>query len=103
MPREPHVESYYAATANPAPERPPLAGDLECDVCIVGGGFTGVSTALELAERDYRVVLLEGRRIGWGASGRNGGQICSAFSSSMDKVAAWVGKDDARKLFELSE
>ncbi len=103
MPREPHVESYYAATANPAPERPPLAGAVDCDVCIVGGGFTGVSTALELAERGYRVVLLEGRRIGWGASGRNGGQICSAFSSSMDKVAAWVGKDDARKLFELAE
>lgn len=103
MPREPHVESYYAATANPAPERPPLEGEASCDVCIVGGGFTGVSAALELAERGYSVILLEGRRIGWGASGRNGGQVCSAFSSSMDKVAAWVGRDDARKLFELTE
>ncbi|SMF15917.1 gamma-glutamylputrescine oxidase [Tistlia consotensis] len=103
MPREPHVESYYAATANPAPERPPLAGEVSCDVCIVGGGFTGLSAALELAERGYAVVLLEARRIGWGASGRNGGQVCSAFSSSMDKVAAWVGRDDARKLFDLTE
>ena len=103
MPPAPHVESWYAATANPAPERPPLQGDATCDVCIVGGGYTGVSTALELAERGYSVILLEARRIGWGASGRNGGQVCSAFSSPMDKVAAWVGKDDARKLFDLTE
>ncbi|HMR60357.1 FAD-dependent oxidoreductase, partial [Amaricoccus sp.] len=62
--------SYYAASANPAPERPPLEGDVAAEVCIVGGGFTGLSAGIELAERGHKVVLLEGARIGWGASGR---------------------------------
>ena len=66
-----HTRSYYAATA-PGRKRAPLGADIEADVLVVGGGFSGVNTALELAERGVDVVLLEGHRIGWGASGRNG-------------------------------
>jgi len=99
----PHVESYYAASGNPAPEHPELEGDVEADVCVVGAGFTGLSAALELALRGYRVVVLEGARVGWGASGRNGGQICSGYSPGMDRVAEWVGPDDALRLWRVAE
>ena len=68
-----HIDSYYADSANPAPERPALTGDVEADVCVVGGGIAGCTTALFLAERGYQVVLLEGNRIAFGASGRSGG------------------------------
>ena len=68
-------KSYYVATANPAPSYPPLEGEVEADLVVVGGGCTGLSAALHAAERGLKVVLLEGGRIGWGASGRNGGQI----------------------------
>ncbi|MDH5175805.1 MAG: FAD-dependent oxidoreductase, partial [Gammaproteobacteria bacterium] len=62
-----HIDSYYAASAHPAPDSPPLLGDVEADVCVVGGGIAGCSTALFLAERGYKVVLLEGNRIAFGA------------------------------------
>lgn len=103
MAREAHVESYYAATANDAPEYPELAGEVRADVCVVGGGYAGLSTALNLAERGFDVALVEARRVGWGGSGRNGGQICTGFASGMRKIAGWVGRDDARKLFALAE
>ena len=73
MPVE-HIDSYYAASANPAPDRPSLTSDLAADVCVVGGGIAGCTTALFLAERGYQVVLLEGNRVAFGASGRSGGQ-----------------------------
>ncbi|HVL19972.1 MAG TPA: FAD-dependent oxidoreductase, partial [Amaricoccus sp.] len=66
-----YPDSYYAATAHPAPARPALVGEAEADVCIVGAGFTGLSAALELAERGHRVAVLEAAKVGWGASGRN--------------------------------
>lgn len=103
MPGEAHIDSYYAASANPAPSRSALEGDLRADVCVVGGGFTGVSTALHLAERGYQVVLLEANRIGWGASGRNGGQICTAYSSGMEPIRDRLGAGDAKELFDLAE
>lgn len=103
MTAEAHAPSYYAATAHPAPARPPLQGTVKADICVVGGGFTGVSAALNLAERGYDVVLLEANRIGWGATGRNGGQVCSGYSADMAAIARAVGKDDARKLFLLAE
>ena len=78
-----HVDSYYAASANPSPARPSLQGEINADVCVVGAGITGCSTALHLAERGYRVVLLEGRQVGWGASGRSGGQALPGFGTSM--------------------
>ena len=65
-----HTGSYYAASRNNPVEYPELQGDLETEICIIGGGFTGVATALTLAERGHRVVILEQNRIGWGASGR---------------------------------
>lgn len=77
---EPHVNSYYAATANDDTRYPRLQGDLRADVCVIGGGFSGVNTAISMAERGYSVVLLEENRIGWGASGRNGGQMIYGFS-----------------------
>ncbi len=103
MAHEPHVPSYYAATAAAPPERPALAGDLRADVCVVGAGFTGLSAALNLAERGYRVAVLEANRVGWGASGRNGGQIGSGFAADMAWLEGWAGRAAARGLFTLAE
>ena len=75
-----HTTSYYAATANPDVRFPQLTSDITADVAIIGGGFTGVATALELAERGISVVLCEANQIGWGATGRNGGQITGSLS-----------------------
>jgi gamma-glutamylputrescine oxidase len=75
-----HTDSYYAATRNFDSDYPRLRESIAADVCICGGGFTGIATALTLAERGYSVVVLEQNRIGWGASGRNGGQIIGGFS-----------------------
>lgn len=77
---EEHTSSYYAASANQATDFPRLKGDLRADVCVIGAGFTGISTALALAERSYNVCVLEANRIGWGASGRNGGQLIAGIS-----------------------
>jgi len=103
MPREPHVDSYFAATANDHPEYPELVGEVSADVCVIGAGYTGLSTAICLAERGYDVVVLEARRVGWGASGRNGGQVCTGFSSGMGVVQKALGKADARKVFDITE
>ncbi|MGH7185587.1 MAG: NAD(P)/FAD-dependent oxidoreductase [Pseudomonadota bacterium] len=103
MARSSHIESYYTATAIGVPDCRTLAGTVEADVCIVGAGYTGLSAALNLAECGYSVVLLEAERIGWGASGRNGGQVCTGFSPSPSKIEKWVGLDDARKLFAIAE
>ena len=97
-----HIRSYYAASANPSAERPPLAGDVSADVCIVGAGIAGCSTALHLAERGYKVVVLEGRRVGWGASGRSGGLAIFGYAAGQDKLAAQVGEDAARRMFDIS-
>ncbi|MDJ0895250.1 MAG: FAD-binding oxidoreductase [Alphaproteobacteria bacterium] len=98
-----HAPSYYAATANPASERPRLEGDVDCDVCVVGGGFTGLSAALELAKRGFDVVLLEGARIGWGASGRNGGQVVGGFSCDVASLKSSVGETGVKTLWDLSQ
>lgn len=78
--RAQHTASYYAASAHPAPARPALTGSVEADVAIIGGGFTGVASALSFAERGKSVVLIEANRVGWGASGRNGGQVLAGWS-----------------------
>lgn len=75
MTAQPHASSYYAATRNDTTQYPPLAGDLTADVCVIGGGFSGISTAIFLADQGASVAVLEANRIGWGASGRNGGQV----------------------------
>ncbi|MDR6711372.1 glycine/D-amino acid oxidase-like deaminating enzyme [Pseudomonas hunanensis] len=93
-----HTASYYAATARAAVRYPALEGDLSADVCVVGGGLTGVNTALELAERGLSVILLEARRIGWGASGRNGGQLIRGIGHDVTGFARYVGQDGVRYL-----
>jgi|TARA_R110002096_G_scaffold435548_1_gene661468 gamma-glutamylputrescine oxidase len=72
---EPHCPSYYAATANDKTAYGALEGDIKADICVIGAGFTGISTALTLAERGFNVVVVEANKVGWGASGRNGGQV----------------------------
>ena len=97
-----HVASYYTATANPSPERPALEGDIECEVCVVGAGFTGISSALHLAEQGHDVVVLEAARVGFGASGRNGGQIVNSYSRDMDVIEAKYGTETARALGDMA-
>ena len=97
-----HTGSYYAATANAQPERPPLQGDVTADVCIVGAGFSGISTALHLAEKGKKVVVLEGVKIGFGASGRNGGQIINGYSRDYDTIKSRYGETTARALLNMS-
>lgn len=98
----PHADSYYAATANPAPERPRLQESKTTDVCVVGAGFSGVATALSLAEKGYRVIILEAARVGWGASGRNGGQIVNGYSRDLDEVEKNYGQAAARSLGDMT-
>jgi gamma-glutamylputrescine oxidase len=100
---EPHVASYYAASVVGGTTYPTLRGAVEADICIVGGGYAGLSAALELAERGFDVVLLEANRVGWGASGRNGGQIVTGYAAGMGQMRKWVGRDDARRLWALAE
>jgi gamma-glutamylputrescine oxidase len=94
--------SWYADTATPLPGFAPAAGDLRCDVCVVGGGFTGLSAALHLRERGFDVVLLEAQRVGFGASGRNGGQVGTGQRQDQDVLEGMVGKGLARQLWDLS-
>jgi len=100
--RPAYVDSYYAATAHPAPVRPPLQGAVDCDVCVVGGGIAGCSAALHLAERGYRVVLLEAQRIGWGASGRSGAQVLPGIAAGQEKLERLIGPDDARRVWDVT-
>jgi gamma-glutamylputrescine oxidase len=95
--------SWYRATAPASPVYPRLSGVTEADVCIVGGGYTGLSAALELAQAGYRTVVLEAEVVGFGASGRNGGQICTGFSPGQAKVVAQLGEADAKRCFDLAE
>ena len=103
MPKSISLPSYYQATASSSPRHPPLQGDVSADVCIVGAGYTGLSAAIELAEAGYKVVVVEAETVGHGASGRNGGQICTGFSAGQEKIAAQLGKADARRCFALAE
>ncbi|MGV6805982.1 MAG: NAD(P)/FAD-dependent oxidoreductase [Ruegeria sp.] len=95
--------SWYAATAHDRTPSEPLRGDLSADVCIVGGGYTGLSAALHLAEAGFKVALLEAHRVGFGASGRNGGQLGSAQRMDQEDLEKLVGRDDAAKLWDLAE
>ncbi len=96
------ADSWYEATARRDAPLPPLEGDIEADVCVVGAGLSGCSTAMHLAQRGYKVVVLEAERIGYGASGRSGGQIIPGWAGGMDKIAAQLGKDDAKRIWDFS-
>lgn len=103
QPNSDHAPSWYAATTNDDTRYPALAGDCEADVCVIGGGYTGLSAALHLAEAGFSVRLLESRRIGWGASGRNGGQLGSGQRKDQEDLEALVGPEHARALWNLAE
>ncbi len=98
----PHVDSYYAATAHPSAQRAPLRESVECDVCVIGAGIAGCSAALQLAERGYKVIVLEEHRAGWGASGRNGGQALPGVAASRSKMSRLIGTAAARTVWDVS-
>ena len=93
--------SYYVATANPFAPAPKLEGEAAADVIVIGGGYTGLHAALNAVERGYSVMLLEAGRIGWGASGRNGGQLIPGWRKSATELIARYGEAKARLLFGL--
>ena len=98
-----YPQSWYAATATPLDPFSPLSGETRADVCVIGGGFTGLSAALHLAEQGRKVVLLEAHRVGFGASGRNGGQLGSGQRVGQQALERMVGRDDAAKLWEQGQ
>ena len=98
-----HVDSYYAESANDTTSYPQLSTDVEADVCIVGAGFSGLSTAIELAENGFKVVVVEAVRVGWAASGRNGGQILGGWKTGYDEMEKSWGLDAANMFANLSE
>ena len=97
----PPAPSYYALD-DAWERRESLRGEVRCDVAVLGGGIAGCSAALHLAKRGYKVALLEARRVGYGASGRSGGQTIFGLAVSQQKLEREVGRDDARRLFDLS-
>ena len=96
-----HVASWYAASAPSHPAYPKLRGEVSTDVCVIGGGYTGLSTAIHLRKLGFNVVLLEARRVGWGASGRNGGHVGTGQRAEQDSLEKWVGLDHAKELWRL--
>ena len=100
--RELTRNSYYAATAERQQSHPPLMGAQRCDVVVVGGGLAGLSAALELAERGYSVTLLEARELGFGASGRNGGQAIHGLACDQSTIEQQLGLDEARRVWAMS-
>ena len=102
MQRPAHVGSYYAASAHAAPARPVLEGAVECDVCVVGAGIAGCSSALHLAQAGLSVVVLEQHRVSWGASGRSGGQALFGIAAGQAKLERLIGAADARAVWNVS-
>jgi len=96
-----HVDSWYAASASPHRDFPKLSGEIASDVCIVGGGYTGLSTAIHLRKLGFSVTLLEAERVGWGASGRNGGHVGTGQRADQEDLEQWVGLGTAKDLWRL--
>src|ERR1700738_3457443 len=97
----PPARSFYASS-EPSPARASLRGEIAVDVCVLGGGIAGSSAALHLAKRGYKVALLEARGVGYGASGRSGGQTIFGLAVGQQKLEREVGREDAHRLFALS-
>ncbi|MCG9695880.1 FAD-binding oxidoreductase [Shewanella sp. Isolate11] len=98
----PHANSYYAASANNKQLRAKLADNIETDVCIIGAGYTGLSSAIHLLEAGFKVTVLEAARVGFGASGRNGGQIVNSFSRDIDTIEKTVGVEQGKLFGEMA-
>ncbi|ARN72865.1 NAD(P)/FAD-dependent oxidoreductase [Oceanicoccus sagamiensis] len=96
-----HTTSYYAATANWQTDYPLLEGDIQADVAVIGGGFSGVNTALELAEKGYKVALIEANKISWGATGRNGGQVIGGIGHDAEQFEKFIGKEGVRAIYDM--
>jgi gamma-glutamylputrescine oxidase len=97
-----YPDSYYAASANRTVVRPVLDGEVETDVCVIGAGYTGLSTALFLLEHGFKVTVLEAAKVGFGASGRNGGQIVNSYSRDIDAVENSVSLEKAKLIGEMA-
>ncbi|MEX2409467.1 MAG: FAD-dependent oxidoreductase, partial [Rhodovibrionaceae bacterium] len=99
------IDSYYSRSlsAAEAAPYPALRGVVEAEVCVVGGGMAGLATALGLAERGVSVVLLESQRLGWGASGRNGGFVSPGYATSSERLIGQVGEAGACELYRLTQ
>lgn len=97
-----HIDSWYAASAPARAARPALMGTIDADVCVIGGGIAGCSTALHLAERGRSVALLEAELVGWGASGRSGAQAITGVACGQHKLESLVGRDDARHIWNIT-
>lgn len=101
MQNQPHVDSWYAASANLQLDFPALQGEATADVCVIGGGYTGLSAAIHLRQLGYSVILLEAHRVGWGASGRNGGHVGTGQRADQEQLEEWVGLERAKALWQL--
>jgi gamma-glutamylputrescine oxidase len=101
MPNSAHIDSWYAASANKHLDFPRLEGEIEADICIVGGGYTGLSSAIHLRDRGYSVAVVEAERVGWGASGRNGGHCSTGQRADQAELESLVGKRQAQQLWQL--
>src|SRR3954463_383399 len=101
--RASYAPSWYTATMVPTAMRGPLTFDLDVDLCVIGGGLAGLTTAREVARRGWSVALLEAQRVGWNASGRNDGFVLPGFMEGIEPIVARVGLDHAKALWEQSE
>jgi glycine/D-amino acid oxidase-like deaminating enzyme len=97
---QPHTGSYYAASANEIPDYSPLQGAKSSDVCVIGAGFTGLSAALHLAERGFKVHVIEANKVAWGASGRNGGQMIGGISGE-NRISKSLGANGESIVWDM--
>lgn len=102
MPHNNYPASYYAATANKTAVRPELQDNKQVDVCVIGAGYTGLSTALFLLEKGFSVIVLEAAKVGFGASGRNGGQIVNSYSRDLDSIERSTSTSAAKLIGDMA-
>lgn len=100
---QPHAPSWYAATVNDRTQHRVLEGTQSADVCVIGAGLTGVSAALNLAERGYSVILIDSSRVGWAASGRNGGQLIGGYACDIDTFAPFMSEAEVRMMWDMGQ